>query len=280
MRIKRLVRRFFINVWKTYEGFGNYYQLSIERYLQEYLYKNPKYFNDKKLNKYEFKVFSQNGEDGIIEEIIKRIGETNKFFVEFGAGYSGGGVENNTAYLFLKGWSGVWLDANEKLIKRLVNQTANYVSKENKLTIRRVFITAENIETVFKEVNVPREFDVLSIDIDGNDYWVWKAIRNYSPRVVIIEYCSGFSPSIQWVMKYNPTYFNPGINVLASGASLKSMELLGKEKGYSLVGCDFTGTNAFFVRDDLVNQKFLEPYTSENHFEHSKRFLYKNTAVI
>ncbi len=126
-------------------------------------------------------------------------------------------------------------------------------------------ITAENIEPLFNEMGVPEEFDLLSIDIDGNDYWVWKNILKFRPRVVTLEYNALYRPAVKWVMKNNPTL--AGKNDSYFGASLKSLELLGLEKGYRLVGCTFTGLNAFFVREDLVQDRFLAPYTAENHYE-------------
>ena len=112
---------------------------------------------------------------------------------------------------------------------------------------------------------------MLSIDIDGNDYWVWKAIDSYSPRVVVIEHNSVFRSDVEWIMSYNPNNIWNGSSYF--GASLKSLEKLGNQKGYRLVGCDFTGVNAFFVRNDLVGDKFFEPFTAENHYEPPRYFL-------
>ena len=139
------------------------------------------------------------------------------------------------------------------------------------LTVRQSLVTASNIEKLFEDASVPNEFDLLSIDIDGNDYWVWKAIENYSPRVVVIEYNALYPPHVKWVQEYQADWaWN---ETSAFGASLKSLELLGKTKGYSLVGCNFMGANAFFVRDDLVSGKFHEPLTAENHHEPPRYFL-------
>ncbi len=239
-----------------------------EDYFQENVLNNPKYADPKRLNRYEYNVFSQSGEDGVIAEIFKRIGTTNKFFVEFGVS---DGLENCTASLLLSGWHGEWLEGSNSFFKSIQKNFENYIGKE--LNVKNTFITAENIENLFKESKVPKEFDLLSIDIDGNDYWVWQAIKNYNPRVVVIECNPFFGPSISWVMKYNPehvwdrsTYF---------GASVKALEILGKEKGYTLVGCSIMGNDTFFVRSDLVKDKFYSPFTSENHFETFKVHLQK-----
>ncbi len=110
-----------------------------------------------------------------------------------------------------------------------------------------------------------RRFDLLSIDVDLNTYWLCKAITNYEPRVVVVEYNALFPPPVEWVVRYDPMSAWDGTCYF--GASLKSLENLGTLKGYRLVGCDVTGVNAFFVRQDLVEDKFLRPFTAENHYE-------------
>jgi len=241
--------------------------LMIEDYLQKYLYSNPKYSDSKKLNKYEFKVYSQSGEDGIIEEIFKRIDTTNQYFVEFGVG---NGLENNTAYLLNKGWSGHWLEGSPKYCQNITKVFADLIAK-NKLGITNTFITAENIEELFTAAKVPQELDFLSIDIDGNDYWVWQAIKNFYPRVVSVEYNAIYPPQMGWTIKYNPQHNWDYSSYM--GASLKALEKLGTEKGYKLVGCSFSGINAFFVREDLVSDYFCAPYIAENHYEPPRYFM-------
>lgn len=249
------------------------FNLSVNDYLEQHLFQNPKYENPKRLNRHEFQSFSQNGEDGIIEEIFTRIGTTNKFFVEFGIGKDG--MENNTIQLLLQNWSGAWMEGNPKTEQRVRNCYQREFAA-NKLRFKNAYITAENVEQLFTDLAVPKEFDFLSLDIDGNDYWVWKALKTYQPRVVCIEYNATFGAKTKWVMSYDPKFIWPG-ETSYCGASLKSLELLGAEKGYKLVGCNFTGANAFFVRNDCAGNKFLEPYTSETHFEPSRGYLlFKN----
>jgi hypothetical protein len=242
-------------------------ELQLDKYLQESLHENPKYADIKKLNRYEFKVFSQAGEDGIISEIFKRIGITNQFFVEFGVG---NGLENNTAYLLTKGWKGYWIEGSSRYCKNIQNSFADSISFEQ-LTLKNAFINAENIEDLFKEGNVPIEMDLLSIDIDGNDYWVWQAIVNYRPRVVVSEYNAIYPPESSWVMQYNASHQWKYDSYM--GSSLKALEKLATKKGYKLVGCSFSGVNAFFVREDLLGDHFCEPYTTENHYEPARYFL-------
>lgn len=244
------------------------YMLSVDDYIRKHLYENPKYQDPKKLNKYEFQCFSQARDDGIIHEIFKRIGTTNRFFVEFGVGKDG--LENNTINLLLQDWSGAWIEGNQKSESR-IKSCYQKEFDQNKLKLKISFINAENIETLFQQMNIPEQFDFLSIDIDGNDYWVWKAIEKYQPRVVCIEYNGTFSPDIQWVMSYNPDFVWNGTSYF--GSSLKSFELLGAAKGYKLVGCNFMGNNAFFVKEECVKNHFQEPFTAENHYEPPRYYL-------
>ncbi|MEG3436888.1 hypothetical protein V0288_07130 [Pannus brasiliensis CCIBt3594] len=243
-------------------------ELQIDNFLQEHLYHNPKYADSRKLTRYEQKVFSQGGEDGIISEIFQRIGTTNQFFVEFGVG---NGLENNTAYLLIKGWKGYWIEGSPKFCKSIQSSFSEQI-ESGQLTLKNTFITAENIESLFQEGSVPIEMDLLSIDIDGNDYWVWQAIANYRPRVVILEYNAIYPPECAWVMQYNPEHQWKYDSYM--GASLKALEKLGWQKGYRLVNCTFAGVNAFFVREDLVGDRFCEPYTAEHHYEPPRYYLH------
>ena len=115
---------------------------------------------------------------------------------------------------------------------------------------------------MFKSENFTGEIDLLSIDIDGNDYYVWQAVKVVNPRVVVIEYNGKFPPDVEWKQAYNSRHVWDGSDW--QGASLKSYELLGHELGYQLVGTNLNGTNAFFVRENLVGDKFIAPATAEN----------------
>lgn len=242
--------------------------LQIDDYLQRNLFGNPKYQTPDKLNRFEFQAFSQFGEDGIIQEIFKRIGITNRYFVEFGVE---NGSETNTTYLLYQDWKGLWIDGSEDNIYKIQQSFARTIAK-GRLTTLQHFITAENIEQLFKQGNVPAEFDLLAIDIDRNDYYVWNAINAYKPRVVIIEYNSIFRPECNFVVDYDGSAFWDGTS--NTSASLEALYQLGLKKGYKLVASSFSGVNAFFVREDLIGDKFSGPFTPENHFESPKYFLY------
>lgn len=203
------------------------------------------------LRSFERKVFSQQGEDGILEEIFRRIGETNRHFVEFGVET---GVECNAARLAREcGWSGLFMEGNPDDIPAL---KANYAHLPGVRCVQAM-VSSANVQQLFADAKVPAEPDLLVIDIDGNDYWVWKAITDYRPRVVVVEYNPFYPPPVRWVMAEDPnfrwqrtTYF---------GASLAALAWLGRQKGYDLVGTDSHGVNAFFVRSDCAVDKFPDP---------------------
>jgi hypothetical protein len=195
------------------------------------------------LNEFEARTSSQNGEDGILAEILRRMRIRTGYFVEFGVQ---DGSVCNTALLAAGGWSGVYIEADEADAARLAERYAS----SSRITTLHEFITAENIAGIFARADVPAEFDVLSIDIDGNDYWVWRALASYKPRVVVIEYNAEHAPPQRWVMKYDPSH--RWDKTTYYGASLASYAALAATKGYSLVGTEKTGVNAFFIRDDCL----------------------------
>jgi len=214
-----------------------------------------------------FKRYSQHDEDGIIEEIFRRIGTANRSFVEFGVG---DGTGNCTVYLLLQGWTGLWIEGGA-ISYEGARRKLDYALAKKRLRITFSFITAENIQQLFAQADVAAEPDFLSIDIDNNDYWVWKAIVDYRPRVVAIEYNASFGPTADFVIPYDSFRIWDGSNYY--GASLKALERLGREKGYTLVGCNYTGVTAFFVRDDLVRDSFSGPFVSERLFEPPRYFI-------
>lgn len=227
----------------------------------------PKYRDARRLAMYEAQVFSQSGEDGILAEIFRRIGTTDRRFVEIGVG---DGLENNTTYLLSSGWRGVWLEGNPALVHGVREHFHEPISA-GALTIQQTIVTAEGVGQSLEAALVPAEFDLLSVDVDRNTYYVWAALTAYRPRVVVVEYNSTMPPSDEWVVAYDPARSWNRTNYF--GASLKSLELLGRRLGYALVGCGLAGTNAFFVREDLLGHHFLAPFTAENHYEPPRYWL-------
>jgi len=206
------------------------------------------------INAHEFKIFSQNGEDGILLWLISKIGTSSKTFVEFGIG---SGRECNTANLILNfGWRGLMMDGSAINVEnaRMFFKYLMPYDEYAKLDIRREFITRENINDLIRSSAVTENADILSIDIDGNDYWIWEAITCIAPRIVVMEYNSAFGPVRSLTTPYKPdfnTYAEDRLG-LYHGASLTALITLGKKKGYTFVGCDAFGANAFFVKDELA----------------------------
>jgi len=219
----------------------------------------PRYADPLRLLRYEFQVSSQGGEDGIIREIFHRIGTTNKIFAEVGAG---DGRENNTGFLLTQGWTGFWIDGSSDFLRVLEKRDDLPESVLKRLVSN---VTRENVEGLFQQLGVPKQFDLLSVDIDQNTYYAWEGLANFQPRVVVVEYNAAVPPDVDWKVHYHPNkLWDDSQNY---SASLKALELLGRKFGYSLVGCNFHGSNAFFVREELAKGKFLEPFTAENHYE-------------
>lgn len=218
----------------------------------------------KRLERFGFSGISQNDEDGIINEIFARIGRGNSKFVEFGAS---SGTENNTSYLLWKGWSGLWIDGSAEHVESL---RRNFSWAGERLKCVQAFLTTKNINSVISGAGIEGEIDLLSIDVDGNDFHLWEALTIVNPRVVVIEYNGYVPPEVSWVMQYDPSYVWDGKSRYL-GASLEALNRLAKRKGYSLVGCNLIGLNSFFVRRDLTQDKFAVAPSAETLF-HPRRW--------
>lgn len=216
---------------------------------------------EKRLLKHGFSVHSQTDEDGILQEIFRRVDVTSRRFVEIGVE---DGLECNTAFLLIQGWKGAWVEGDPV---RATGARRNY--KDYPVEIRTTYVTAENADALVDELAAGEELDLLSIDIDFNDYWVWRAIESSRPRVVVIEYNALFPPPTAVTVPYDPKGHWDGS--CHRGASLSALTRLGEEKGYHLVGCGLDGINAYFVRSDLSGNLFASPYTAENHYEPLRR---------
>jgi hypothetical protein len=245
--------------------------LEAERFARELL-AAPRAQEPARLLRHERQVYSQNGEDGAIAEILRRIGAANRTCVEFGVD---DGVVCNTAFLLAQGWRGWWLEASRANVAAIRRRFGALLASKQ-LVLREAFVNAENVTALFRELGVPAEPDVLSIDIDTNDYWVWKALEGFRPRVVVIEYNAIFPPDVTWVRAYDPRATWDGTSY--QGASLKSLELLGAAKGYALVGCTLSGVNAYFVRSDLAGSHFHPEATAGNHYEPPRFYLVRRTG--
>jgi hypothetical protein len=196
----------------------------------------------------EFRAFSQWGEDGIIQALIRLVPIRQKVFVEFGIqDYR----EANTRFLLLNNhWRGLVLECDEESVAAL-KTTRAYLN--HPLTAERAFVTRENINQLLTENGLKGDIGLLSIDVDGNDYWIWEAIDEVRPSIVVAEYNHRFGPERAVTIPYDPHFSREKAHpsMIYYGASLAALAQIGLRKGYDLVGCTRSGVNAFFVRADL-----------------------------
>jgi hypothetical protein len=205
----------------------------------------------------QFRSYSQNGEDGILLYIFSLVGTTSKKAVEICAG---NGIECNSANLILNHrWLGLLVDGDIEQ----VNMGKEFYARHPdtswlKPTIVHAWVTAENVNELICSNGYGGEIDLLSLDLDGVDYWIWKAIDSIQPRVVVLEYNWIWGASRSVTIPYRPDYVNAdpggvrgGIGNRYFGGSLPAFVKLGREKGYRLIGCEGWGFNAFFLRNDV-----------------------------
>jgi len=218
----------------------------------------------KTLHESEFKVFSQWGEDGIIQYLIRHVVIENDTFVEFGASNY---LESNTRFLLINNnWSGLVMDGDPENVS-LIKSDPIYWRYNLKADCS--FITKDNINDLLESNGVSGDIGLLSVDIDGNDYWVWKEIEVISPRVVVLEYNSRFGAERAVTIPYDENFIRQKAHFssIYFGASLKALVNLSKQKGYSFVGCNTNGVNAFFVRSDLLAKPLQELTVEEGYIE-------------
>ena len=203
-------------------------------------------------------VYSQNGEDGIIAEAFRRIGATDRTFVEIGVE---DGQQNNTRLLLEQGWTGAWVDGNAAMLAAARTTFAAYLDR-GALRIVEGDVRADNVDALLE--GLPDAIDFLSVDIDQNTSHVWRALRRRA-RVACIEYNAALPASVAIEAPYDPGQRWTGTNWY--GASLKALEQIGAAKGMHLVGCDLNGVNAFFVDDSLTAGRFQPPFEAAAHHE-------------
>jgi hypothetical protein len=204
----------------------------------------------KKITELEFSIFSQWGDDGIIQYLISKVDITNKIFVEFGVeNYT----ESNTRFLLINNnWTGLVIDGSKKNIDYIINDEIFW---KYDLIAKCSFITSENINQIIKDSGIEGEIGLLHIDIDGNDYWVWKSLNIISPDIVIVEYNSILGYNRPLTIPYNPNFVrtNENHSSLYAGSSLLSLCDLAEAKGYYFIGSNSAGNNAYFVKKNKIN---------------------------
>lgn len=197
----------------------------------------------------EFRVFSQWGEDGIIQYLLKHVPVERAIFVEFGVeNYT----ESNTRFLLTNNqWAGLVLDGSAENIDYIRRDPIYWATN---LKAEHAFITKDNINELLARNGIVGDIGLLSVDIDGNDYWVWQAIEAISPRIVICEYSSQFGATAEVTTPYDAAFVRDTAHFskIYYGASIAALCSLAARKGYSLVASNSAGNNVFFVRNDLI----------------------------
>ena len=193
------------------------------------------------IKNFEEQIYSLTGADGIIKYIFNEIGYTNKIAIEIGVSE---GLHTNTQLLSSLDFKLLWIDCLQKS-----NLPTNCI-------FHKECVTKTNVGNIFKKYNIPQEFDLLSIDIDGNDYHIREALSNYKPRIVIMEYNGAFNSTSEYIMGYEENYnhFPPSIKF---GASLQSLVNQANRLGYDYVYSESKGIDAFFIRKDINPFKSL-----------------------
>lgn len=255
-----------INQYKLESKFSPAVQVS-QRHLYHYYKKLAQDGNVPPLSETGYKVLSQFEEDGKIAFLFAVLGTKNKIFVDIGAS---DGVNSNCSNLVLNfGWHGLFIDGNETKInygKKFYKKFPDPWDFPPKFICS--MIKKENINEIIKKEGFSGEIDLLSVDIDGNDYWIWDALECIIPTVVIIETHVEFGLN-NIVVPYDPNYVYPGKHPQYHGASPVAMVNLARKKGYRLVGANNMGFNLFFVRNG-IGEKLVPEVTVESILKHPR----------
>lgn len=217
----------------------------------------------------EFRVFSQWGEDGIIQYLLEHVAVERRLFVEFGVeNYT----ESNTRFLLTNNqWAGLIIDGSSENIDYIRRDPIYWATN---LKAVHSFITKDNINELLVSNGMLGDIGLLSVDIDGNDYWVWQAIDTISPRIVICEYNGHFGPIAEVTTPYESTFVRDTAHFskIYYGASIAALCSLATTKGYSLVASNSAGNNIFFVRNDLLGELPVLSPTSAYQRAHFREF--------
>jgi len=245
------------------------------------LLKRNKLKKIEKIEDIEFKIFSQFGDDGIIQFLIDKLEIDYEYqnFIEFGVeDYS----EANTKFLLLNNnWSGLILDSSNENIENIKKKIFFW---KFELEAIKSFITKENINSVITNSNINRKkIGILSIDIDGNDYWVWKEINVIDPLIVIVEYNStfGFEKKISIPYKQDFERSKAHHSNLYWGASIEALKFLAKQKGYKFLTTNSAGNNAYFIKENIFDKIKLDlkKNTYQSKFRESRDESGKKTFI-
>ena len=232
--------------------------------------KNKNLKKIKDLSEVEFQVYSQWGEDGIIDWLVNKSPDIPKSFLEIGTeNYK----ESNTRFLLInKNWDGFIIEADKSSVKDIKSQRIYW---RHNLTIENTFISQNNINTIIKKINIPRKLGLLSLDIDGVDYWILKKLSVLDPSIIICEYNSLFGQKKAITVPYKDNYIrtNEHFSNLFYGASIKAFIDLLKKRNYFFIGTNSAGNNAFFVKQNIwkkINKLITDKKIFESKFRESR----------
>ncbi len=221
---------------------------------------------------WEFSAFSQNGEDGIIDVLLSQCKSRNRYFIEIG---SSDGIENNTSYLgVVKKYRGIMIEGNHNASNECDLNVA-YLCSKDFINCVPMFVNQENVEKI-KKLSLYLDPDVFSLDIDGMDYYVAKAIMEigFRPKIFVVEYNSAFGPENPLTVEYQNNFIaRPEHKSLYYGVSLSGWKKFFKNLGYHFITVDTNGVNAFFVDSNKFEQKFLKDIHGLNFAENGLQSL-------
>jgi hypothetical protein len=218
----------------------------------------------------EFRCYSQNGEDGLLLYLFSILGTTNRRVVEICAG---DGIECNAANLIVNhAWKGLLIDGDQDLAARgrsfYTSCRTTWLAPPSFLN---AWVTAENVNELVIGAGFSGPIDLLSLDLDGNDYWIWKTLDAVSPRVVVAEFNASWGPESAVTIPYDPDFrLDLSVQPYRCGASLPAFVKLARAKGYRLVGVQSLGFNAFFVRAGL-GEDLLPERSPGELYQHTER---------
>ena len=280
----RILKKFISSLFNYFFAEEIQKELFLKAKLLSLKNKNLKKIND--LSEVEFQVYSQWGEDGIIDWLVNKIPEIPKNFLEIGTqDYK----ESNTRFLLInKNWDGFLIEADKEDVKKIKSQRVYW---KHNLVVKNKFITKNNINKVVKNLNIPKKLGLLSLDIDGVDYWILKELTALEPYIIVCEYNSLFGQKKALTVPYKKNFnrSNEHYSNLYYGASIKALENLMKRKNYFLLGTNSAGNNAFFIKktvwkkvSKVVSNKriFYSKFRESRNLRGNLSFLDKKKSLV
>jgi hypothetical protein len=229
-----------------------------------------------KLKHLERNVYSQNGEDGIVDWVFSRIGPRYRICVEFGA-WDGRNLSNTFNLVAHHGWKAIYIEADPQKFKAL-NETASAYPGITPIFSLVADAGENTLDQILERRDIPQDFDILSIDVDGNDYDIWENTKQFQPSLVIIEHNQTFPATLEFIDRGGRAY---------TGSSAAALNKLASRKGYALLGC--TLTNSFFLREPLFALLDVKPQTVHEAFDrrdecyvivnHAGEIVFSNRAI-